>query len=395
MMQKIEKNSFFCVFPKRHADLYKTLRSQLTGGLSIVFCQYAAAGETQIRNHEISNPETTEKILGLDANSFYLHAIAQNNPTGYFCRYKESENYRPDSCSRYSLMSYQWLCYMQEKERNFIQSRYNMGEHFVSKYSFKVDGFCEETNTVYEFEGCLWHGCDACNVNCNADCSLRETNQIKNISFSQIREATQEKKQALTVEGFYVVSIRECEWLRMKNQSKIVSFLKTLKYVQPKHQLSFEKIVKDIKNKELFGFLIIDIHILEDLKHFCRDFPLIIKNTNISREDIGVYMQKVAEQHDLLKKPKKYLISSYFGKEILINTEMAEFYLNLGLKITRIYEFIQFHPQKCFETLANKIINSRREAYLDKSKTVIALTNKFNENSLYSASLLNKEKIEI
>ena len=103
-------------------------------------------------------------------------------------------------------------------------------------------------------------------------------------------------------------------------------------------------------------------------------------------------MQKVAEQHDLLKKSKKYLISSYFEKEILINTEMAEFYLNLGLKITRIYEFIQFHPQKCFETLANEIVNSRREADLDKSKTFIALTNKLTGNSLYSASLLNKEK---
>ena len=30
-----------------------------------------------------------------------------------------------------------------------------MGERFVSKYSYKVDGFCEETNTVYEFEGCF------------------------------------------------------------------------------------------------------------------------------------------------------------------------------------------------------------------------------------------------
>ena len=61
MMQKIETNSFFCLFPKRHADLYKTLRNQLIGGLTIVFCRYAAAGETQIRNHKISNPETTEK----------------------------------------------------------------------------------------------------------------------------------------------------------------------------------------------------------------------------------------------------------------------------------------------------------------------------------------------
>ena len=66
--------------------------------------------------------------------------------------------------------------------------------------------------------------------------------------------------------------------------------------------------------------------------------------------------------------------------------------MNLGLKITRNYEFIQFHPQKCFETLANEIVNSRSEADLDKSKTVIALTNKLTGNSLYSASLLNKEK---
>ena len=45
-----------------------------------------------------------------------------------------------------------------------------------------------------------------------------------------------------------------------------------------------------------------------------------------------------------------------------------------------------------FETLGNEIVNSQREADLDKSKTVIALSNKITKNSLYSASLLNKEK---
>ena len=140
---------------------------------------------------------------------------------------------------------------MQQKERNFIQSRYNIGERYVSKYSFKVDSFCEETNTIYEFDGCLWHGCDVCNVNRNGDGSLQETHSIKNIPFSQIREATQEKKQALNAEEFRVVSIRECEWLRIKKEQEIASFLKTLKCVQPKHQLPFEKFLKGVKNKEL------------------------------------------------------------------------------------------------------------------------------------------------
>ena len=78
-------------------------------------------------------------------------------------------------------MSYQWLCYTQQKEQNFIQSKFNIGERYVSKYGFKVDGFCKETNTIYKFEGCRWHGCDVCNANHNADGSLRKIDPIKTI----------------------------------------------------------------------------------------------------------------------------------------------------------------------------------------------------------------------
>ena len=107
MMKKIEKNTFFCLFPKRHGDLYKTFRSQLTGGLSLIFCRLAISGETKIRSHEIDNPETVKKVLGLDANSLYLYAIPQNNPTGYFCRYKEEEDFRltPAPNSVFNLIS--------------------------------------------------------------------------------------------------------------------------------------------------------------------------------------------------------------------------------------------------------------------------------------------------
>ena len=71
---------------------------------------------------------------------------------------------------------------------------------------------------------------------------------------------------------------------------------------------------------------------------------------------------------------------------------MAKFYLEMELKITKIYEFIEFFPQKCFAPLAQEIVHSRRLADTDKSKTMIALTNKLIGNSLYSTSLLNKEK---
>ena len=48
MMKRIDKEAFFCLFPKRHADLYNTMRKQITGGLSIVFTRQAIANKTKI-----------------------------------------------------------------------------------------------------------------------------------------------------------------------------------------------------------------------------------------------------------------------------------------------------------------------------------------------------------
>ena len=147
-----------------------------------------------------------------------------------------------------------------------------------------------------------------------------------------------------------------------------------------------------MKNWTLYGFLLVDIHTPNHLKEKYKDFPLIIKITFVSKDDISEYMRNVAEEHGLLRKAQKYLISSNFGKEILINTEMAKFYLEMGLETTKIKEFIEFYPQKCFAKLADEIVNSRRAADTDLSKAVIALTNKLTGNSLYWTSLLNKSK---
>ena len=50
----------------------------------------------------------------------------------------------------------QWLSYMADKEGIHIQHHRNGGEKRVGPYS--LDGYCEETHTVYEYQGCYWHG---------------------------------------------------------------------------------------------------------------------------------------------------------------------------------------------------------------------------------------------
>ena len=52
----------------------------------------------------------------------------------------------------------QWLSYTAEKEDIHIQHGKNGGEKRVGNYY--LDGYCEETHTAYEYQGCYWHGKD-------------------------------------------------------------------------------------------------------------------------------------------------------------------------------------------------------------------------------------------
>ena len=49
-----------------------------------------------------------------------------------------------------------WLSWLSETEEIDIEHAKNGGEKRVEGYS--LDGFCEERNTAYEFQGCFWHG---------------------------------------------------------------------------------------------------------------------------------------------------------------------------------------------------------------------------------------------
>ena len=58
--------------------------------------------------------------------------------------------------TKQSNMAVKWLSYIMEKEDIHIQHMRNGGEKRFGRYS--LDGYCEETHTAYEFQGCFWHG---------------------------------------------------------------------------------------------------------------------------------------------------------------------------------------------------------------------------------------------
>ena len=79
-------------------------------------------------------------------------------------------------------------------------------------------------------------------------------------------------------------------------------------------------------------------------------------------------MKQYGEEHGFMKQPRRSLISSYFGENILLITPLLQYYLQFGLEVTKIYEVVQFTPMTCFKGFVDRVIQARREADLDPQK---------------------------
>ena len=65
----------------------------------------------------------------------------------------------------FSKQSIKWLEYIQKKENIVIQHALKGGEYRVNNQKgnkIPVDGYCKTNNTIYQFHGCFWHGCNKC-----------------------------------------------------------------------------------------------------------------------------------------------------------------------------------------------------------------------------------------
>jgi len=58
----------------------------------------------------------------------------------------------------YSIACIRWLESIMESENIFIQHAANGDEYIIPATRYKADGYCVETNTIYEFHGDCFHG---------------------------------------------------------------------------------------------------------------------------------------------------------------------------------------------------------------------------------------------
>ena len=137
-----------------------------------------------------------------------------------------------------SKIALQWLYYQESlipKQgacADRIKHVRNGGEQKVrveGTYVF-VDGFDDQTSTVYEFQGCLWHGCPEC-------CKTQRWSKYHahpDRSLEELYTATLYKIQRLHQAGYTVIEQWECQWKRqVKQDPSIQTFLDQLDLVPP------------------------------------------------------------------------------------------------------------------------------------------------------------------
>ena len=105
-----------------------------------------------------------------------------------------------------------WLVYVEacmppQDAENFTYVGKNEGEFRVPipHTRYKADGYLPRTRTVYEFYGCVWHGCPDC-FSPKAKC-LRVGQ-----TFATLYSRTLQREGVLKDNGFNIVSMWECEW---------------------------------------------------------------------------------------------------------------------------------------------------------------------------------------
>ncbi|XP_060564754.1 uncharacterized protein LOC132723964 [Ruditapes philippinarum] len=151
---------------------------------------------------------TGEKV---SETEFVRTPIAKIPPNGYNDQYSEA--------------SIQWLEWVAYTKNVKIQHALNKGEKSLLGTRYKLDGYCEETNTAYEYHGCIFHGCP----DCFADNREETRHPLTNQSLDELYALTMKKKAYIQQLGMKYVCIWDHEFKKQKIQNtELKQFVESL-----------------------------------------------------------------------------------------------------------------------------------------------------------------------
>ena len=391
-----KENIAFPIFNTKFSHIHHMIKSHLVAGASIIFHRNQEVGATKIR----PDGKLCGSIEGYDCNSLYLHSISGEMPNGEFIFRDSKNHFKPEYTTKYKMM-YAWLNYRSKQENVFIRSKLTMGrevrigKYFCDGMSVPAPGSGDKTK-IYEFNGCYHHAHAQ-----GSDCPLWKGKKPEELTRMKSRYSeTLKKEETLKKMGYEYETIWECEFQELKRNEP--SIQKDIDNLSPKFwknhrgSVTEEVLLKSIREDKLFGFLLVDVAVPDQLREHFEDFPPIFSNQEIYKTDIGEHMQEFISNAEIpFNKPRKLLVSGMRAKSILLSSSLIKWYLDHGIKIEKIHQVVEFCSGFPFKDFVALVTQKRKEGAKDPLKEAVAELFKLLGNSSYGSQLLDKEKYTV
>ena len=207
---------------------------------------------------------------------------------------------------------------------------------------------------------------------------------------------TLQKEEYIRSLGYEVVGVWECEWrTKCREDPQIAEdarIYKESEFGKRGETFTEDQMIDRIVSGELFGFVECDIVVPEELGQMFEEMCPVFKNIRLCRDDLSDHMRDYAMETGRLSQPQRTLVGSKSGEKILLATALLKWYLEHGMKVTKIYKTFEYVPAKCFEKFGQSVSDARRAGDSDPNLTLLAETSKLVGNSLYGKTITNKEK---
>ena len=115
---------------------------------------------------------------------------------------------------KYSKSSILYLNFISKLRNIKIQHGENASEYTITGTKFKADGYCEETNTIYEFHGTHYHGDPRL-------CNPTDYSYFGK-KFGELYKKTLEREQQIRDLGYNLIVIWEHDWNKINKSIKTI-----------------------------------------------------------------------------------------------------------------------------------------------------------------------------
>ena len=372
-------------FSLNNQEFNELLHEQNKGGCVIVAHRHVELNvpvENRIYSESVyctPDGNTAKEVNSQDMNNLYGKGVSMKQPVGRGIEYRKENSYflwKPlYSSDNYSIEALDWLNYQQSKflkedgSRHVIRHAMNHGEMtlfdesinepFRSKI-YKPDGYLKiaDQEFIFEYDGCAFH---VCPHNCITNRRARQSG--RNLRTVDVRNAFYESRGQL-------ITITSCEWNRVRHN---LEPYKNYTSVFFNRKRVFEnEIFEKIRSGDFFGLVMCDVKSSDSAKEkFSRiNFPPVFCHLPIQEDMVHPEYLNILKERKTQFPLDRVLTLTYQAKQILLTSETAKFYMEVGVElsnISRAYEYEQAYPLAHF---VKEVTDQRKAATRSGNKAL-------------------------